>query len=228
MLEEESNEGEEGGRERTERLWRKGANDRARERGRGAWRRGRGREAEREANRGKCSVWDRGGNPPVRTTGYSCSCPDLGRGRLPLSRTGAGVGWAGWPCQLLLTISLHPPPAATVGSHQPAALSTGNNGELLGAVSPAASPKGSDSNVSLPWASGPTSSPVESNGGGTHPSVMAPPLCLSSSLYFLQATLHRGSPTSGCDLLLMVRGRLGERAGYGTRGRQDMWVSVSP
>lgn len=79
---------------------------------------------------------------------------------------GGGVGCRAGQAGLTscLMTSLLPPLAATVGPHQPATLSTGNNGELSGAVSPAASLKGGGSNASLPWASGPPGSSVQAMG----------------------------------------------------------------
>ena len=61
-------------------------------------------------------------------------------------------GWAGWPDPCLTTPA--PPPAATVGSSQPTILSAGNNRELSGAVSSAASPRGDEGSVSLSWTLG--------------------------------------------------------------------------
>lgn len=85
-----------------------------------------------------------------------------------------------------LTTSLLPRPAATVGFRQPATLSTGNNGELLGAVSPAVSQKGRNSNVSLSWVSEPTASPMKAMGeslaaGGRAHLLGAPPPPSASS-----------------------------------------------
>lgn len=120
-----------------------------------------------------------------------------------------------------------PPPAAPVGSYQLTMSSTGNNGELSGAVSSATSPKGGEGNVSPSWAAGPAASPVGEGPAAGPPSVMAPPSwCPSPPLYILQVPLPRGSPTLGCYLLIM-----GEGAGRGgvvqrARGRQDMCVSV--
>lgn len=181
---------------------------------------GRETDGRKRSRRHLVFLSDRRRESPARTAGQPCPCSvqppaqPWGRGRQ------SGVqDWVGWPRQLLN--DLPPPPlAATVGPHQPATLFTGNNGELSGAVLPAASSKRGtgrgpeDSNASLSWASGPLACSVQAMGEAQQ-LVGGPTLgCTSSASSFciLQGTLPRGSPTLGCYLLIMVGGRQEERA----------------
>lgn len=167
------NERKEGGEERGKNTG-EGINDErgeGRERGRKDWREG--ELAEGELERGRMEENEQeafsGCVGQERVSSKDCSqpCPALSGHQGRHERGEAKWGGAGQAVLAsCLTPSLLPPLAAMVGSQPPATLSPGNHGELSGAVSPAASPKRGDSNASLPWASGPTASPVKAVGEG--------------------------------------------------------------